>query len=93
MQNAKTIMEQDMGDKNEVVGEVFRPGEVWMTGRGFLHRVMGYVTKEGCEKKQAVLRGGSHGQGRKKLRDWDAVNGWTLHAHADAQDAQHVVQA
>jgi hypothetical protein len=82
-----------MDDKSEVVGEVFRPGEVWMTGRGFLHRVMGYVTKEGYEKKQVVLRGGSHGQGRRKLRDWDAVSGWTLHALPERQNAEHVAQA
>jgi hypothetical protein len=63
-------------------GEAFQPGEVWMTPKGFLYRVMGYEDKPG-KAKQAILRTGIDGAGRKVLRDWDAVSGWVLqHAHA-----------
>lgn len=60
-------------------GDCFQPGEVWQTPRGFLYRVMGYEHKEGKVRKQAVLRLGNAGTGRKVLRDWDAVDGWIIH--------------
>ncbi len=56
-------------------GDAFQPGEVWMTPKGGLYRVMGYEHKPG-KPKQAVLRVGANGAGRKVLRDWDAVIGW-----------------
>lgn len=59
------------------VGDAFRSGEVWRTSRGGLYRVMGFETKPG-KRRQAVLRVGSDGAGRKVLRDWDGVVGWTL---------------
>lgn len=62
-------------------GEVFQAGEVWMSPKGFFHLVIGYEEKPG-KKKQAVLKLGITGFGRKKLRDWDAVNGWTIHQHS-----------
>ena len=62
-------------------GEVFQTGEVWKSPKSFLYLVVGYEEKPG-KKKQAVLRLGTHGGGRKKLRDWDAVNGWTIHQHS-----------
>jgi hypothetical protein len=63
-------------------GEAFQPGEVWMTPKGSLYRVMGYEDKPG-KAKQAILRTGVDGAGRKVLRDWDAVGGWALQdAHA-----------
>lgn len=65
------------------VGDAFQPDEVWQTPRGYLYRVMGYEHKPG-KRKQAVLRIGSDGSGRKVLRDWDAVSGWVIHQRADA---------
>lgn len=59
-------------------GEVFQPGEVWKSPKGFFYLVMSYEDKPG-KTKQAVLRLGITGYGRKKLRDWDAVSGWTIH--------------
>jgi hypothetical protein len=53
----------------------FHPGQVWMTPRGFLYKVIsvqrGYA---------AVLRSGADGSGRKKKRDWDAVINWRLYS-------------
>jgi hypothetical protein len=58
-------------------GDAFQPDEVWQTPRGALYRVMGYEHKVG-KPKQAVLRLGADGSGRKVLRDWDGVIGWTM---------------
>lgn len=59
-------------------GEVFQPGEVWKSPKGSFHLVIGYEEKTG-KPKQAVLKLGITGFGRKKLRDWDAVNGWSIY--------------
>lgn len=53
-------------------GDIFKPGEVWQTPRGFVYRVM-YSDIGG----NAVLRVGSNGTGRKVIRRWDSVNNWT----------------
>lgn len=58
--------------------DCFVPGQVWESPRGSLYTVIGYVEKPG-KRKQAVLRLGENGQGRKQLRDWDAVVGWVIH--------------
>lgn len=59
------------------IGDAFQPGEVWQTSRGGLYRVMSYEHKPG-KPKQAVLRVGADGTGRKVLRSWAAVIGWTI---------------
>jgi hypothetical protein len=58
-------------------GDAFQQNEVWQTPKGGLYRVMGYEHKAG-KPKQAVLRAGADGAGRKVLRDWDAVIGWVI---------------
>jgi hypothetical protein len=58
-------------------GDAFQLDEVWQTPKGGLYRVVGYEHKPG-KPKQAVLRVGADGAGRKVLRDWDAVIGWTI---------------
>jgi hypothetical protein len=58
-------------------GDAFQIGEVWKTPKGGLYRVMGYEHKAG-KPKQAVLRVGADGAGRKVLRDWDAVIDWVM---------------
>lgn len=73
------------------VGDCFQPGEVWQTPRGLLYRVMSYEHKDGKVRKQAVLRFGADGGGRKVLRDWDSVEGWVIHQHA-AVTKDEVVQ-
>ena len=67
-------------------GDCFEPGQVWMTPRGTLWLVVGYASSAG-KRKQAGLRMGSHGSGRKQDRDWDAVEGWVIHSHKDAAPA------
>lgn len=67
-----------MSTTNVNKGEVFQPGEVWTSPAGFLYLVTGYEEKPG-KPKQAVLKGGINGWGRKRLRDWDAINGWVIH--------------
>lgn len=57
--------------------DCFEPGQVWESPRGFLFAVIGYVETPG-KRKQAVLRLGKDGKGRKQLRDWDAVVGWVI---------------
>lgn len=56
----------------------FEPGQVWESPRGFLYAVISYVEIPG-KRKQAVLRLGEKGNGRKQMRDWDAVIGWVIH--------------
>lgn len=58
-------------------GEFFQPGEVWMSPKGILHRAMACAGNNGGPRK-AVLRIGTDGSGRKVMRDWDAVDNWTL---------------
>lgn len=53
----------------------FRENEVWESPRGFLYLCVGFHVVPG-KAKQAVLRMGSHGKGRKVLRDWHGVTGW-----------------
>lgn len=56
----------------------FHAGQVWKSPRGFLWRVIG--VKRGWI---AVLRKGEDGKGRKLIKDWDAVVGWTIHSDID----------
>lgn len=63
-------------------GDCFEPGQVWMTPRGTLWAVIGYAARPN-KPKQAVLRLGLRGTGRKQERDWNAVKGWVIHTHAD----------
>ena len=58
-------------------GESFRIGETWLSPKGYFWLVTGYDHKPGTGK-QAVLRLGKEGAGRKALRKWDAVDGWTI---------------
>jgi hypothetical protein len=58
-------------------GEAFQPGEVWRTRVGGFYLVMAHEDKPG-KRKQAVLRAGADGNGRKVMRDWDAVSGWSI---------------
>lgn len=60
-----------------IKGEVFQPGEIWMSPKGVLHRVMAYEVNDGMTKK-VVLRISVDGSGRKVIRDWDAISSWTL---------------
>lgn len=67
-------------------GEAFRGGEVWMTPKGALYRVMGFETIEGQPSK-VELRGGAYGTGRKVLRDWNGMSDWKL--QTPEQVAEH----
>lgn len=55
-------------------GEAFRVGEVWVSPKGSLYKVVGTTTPT-----QVVLRKGADGTGRKSFRRWDCVDGWTLY--------------
>lgn len=59
--------------------DCFEPGQVWESPRGFLYAVIGYAPEMPGKRKQVVLRLGENGKGRKQLRDWDAVVGWTIY--------------
>lgn len=63
-------------------GEVFQPGEVWESPKGQLWKVLEYAYRPG-KPKQALMRLGEGGTGRKAERDWDGVCNWVLHMHAD----------
>lgn len=57
-------------------GDCFRVGEVWASPRGSLWRVMSYAPMPPGYRRHVVLRLGADGGGRKKLREWDAVQDW-----------------
>lgn len=73
-------------------GDCFEPGQVWMTSRGTLWAVIGYAARPG-KRKQAVLRMGTHGKGRKRERDWDAVDQWVIYTHKDGTPSAMVLAA
>lgn len=56
-----------------IKGERFHIGEVWQSPRGFLYKVVDVVGKE------AELRMGTHGLGRKRKRWVGDISGWSLH--------------
>ncbi|MFY0857254.1 hypothetical protein ACA365_20005 [Enterobacter roggenkampii] len=56
-----------------IKGERFQIGEVWQSPRGFLYKVVDVAGKE------AVLRLGTHGLGRKTKRWVDTISGWSLY--------------
>lgn len=69
-------------------GDCFEVGQVWMSPRGTLYRVMeGPAPMPGHYSPKVVLRQRSNGTGRKVLRDWDAVIGWVIDTHADGRKA------
>jgi hypothetical protein len=51
--------------------DVFKPGEVWQSPRGYFWKVMDCVPGG-----QATLRQGLHGQGRIQRRGWDQIGYW-----------------
>jgi len=51
----------------------FHVGQVWRSPRGQVYLVVD-VRRGG----QAILRAGAMGEGRKNVRDWDAVINWVL---------------
>lgn len=55
------------------MGERFQTGEVWRSPRGYLYKVVEVVGK------QAVLKMGTDGSGRKARRCVDAINGWSVY--------------
>jgi len=62
-------------------GDVFKPGEVWLSPRGTLYTVED-VTVGG----QAVLRIGSTPvRGRIVRRDWDGVIGWRREGRTNSE--------
>jgi hypothetical protein len=63
-----------------------------MTPRGTLWSVIGYAAGPG-KRKQAVLRMGSNGKGRKQERDWDAVDQWVIYTHKDGTPSACVLVA
>ena len=74
-----------LSSNGTAAGECFEPGQIWLSPRGFVWGVVGYASRQG-KRKQAVLRqgvNGVNGVGRKQERDWDAVQGWVIHQHAD----------
>ena len=73
-------------------GDCFEPGQVWMTPRGTLWRVMGYEWPP-LGRKKAIIRMGTNGKGRKQKRDWDAVIEWVIYAHADGSPSACVLAA
>lgn len=54
---------------------LFHVGQVWLSPRGYFYKVMDVNC---CG--QAVLRGGMNGNGRKVLRNKNAVIRWSLHS-------------
>jgi len=58
--------------------DVFKPGEVWQSPRGFLWRVMDCVPGV-----QATLRQGRDGKGRIQRRRWDGVCNWVRDSAAE----------
>lgn len=58
--------------------DAFHAGQVWEAPRGLLYRVEGVVVG-----KDAVLRAGSDGRGRKTVRPWDSVTGWVLRSDGE----------
>ena len=73
-------------------GDCFEPGQIWMTPQGTLWRVLGYNWPP-AGRKQAVLRLGANGKGRKHKRDWDAVDQWVIYAHVDGTPSAIVMAA
>lgn len=65
-----------------VKGETFQYGEVWFSPRGVLWKVVGFAPAKHCP--QAILRLGAEGTGRKRVRDWDKVQGWSLQSETCA---------
>lgn len=63
-------------------GDYFQVGEVWESPKGILWKVVDYVHRAG-KPKQAVMRLGEDGSGRKSERDWDGVHNWVMYCHAD----------
>ncbi len=51
--------------------DVFKPGEVWMSPRGYFWKVI-----ESVPNGQALLRLGKDGHGRISRRRWDHVCNW-----------------
>lgn len=78
MTNANNTKDTDV-KRREPDADCFRQGDVWMSPKGFLYRVIEVKYQQGKDRKQAELRMGSTGPGgRKVVRDWDAIlNGWT----------------
>lgn len=58
------------------IGDCFRLGEVWISPRGMLWKVVDIDNDH--RPRQAILRQGAAGRGRKIRRDWDAVINWAL---------------
>lgn len=56
-----------------IKGERFQSGEIWQSPRGFLYKVVAIAGRE------AILRMGTHGLGRKRKRQVDAISGWSLY--------------
>ncbi|HAI51369.1 hypothetical protein [Atlantibacter hermannii] len=56
-----------------IKGERFQSGEIWQSPRGFLYKVVAISGRE------AILRMGTHGRGRKTKRQVDAISGWSLY--------------
>jgi len=54
-------------------GERFQVGEVWVSPRGIIYKVVEITGN------QATLRMGLHGNMRKQRRYVDAVNGWSIY--------------
>ncbi|MGH2623093.1 MAG: hypothetical protein ACRDE7_05455 [Sphingobacterium sp.] len=61
-----------MGKHEVAKGDIFCAGEVWVSPRGTLYKVMT------VELRQAALRMGSDGSGRIILRPYDAVINWSI---------------
>lgn len=63
--------------KVNIHGLKFRVGEVWMSPRNFLYKV---VSVEG---QQATLRLGSTGYGRIVRRNVEAIKGWSFYEEGE----------
>lgn len=64
-------------------GEVFEPGQVWISPKGVLWSVIEYGPRKGNAFMMAVLRLGSSPTGRKVRRPWDATSNWVLFRRKD----------
>lgn len=75
IESSKKYTDQRVADLHEDCS-VFKPGEVWSSPKDTLYKVIGYQWTKGSKRRQAVLRLGINGDGRKVLRDIDAVINW-----------------
>ncbi|WP_349432790.1 hypothetical protein Q9L42_020325 (plasmid) [Methylomarinum sp. Ch1-1] len=71
------------------VGEVFVPGQVWVTSRGGLWKILRYEYRN--NEKFVLMRAGEEGRGRKQYRPWDKVDGWSIWIHADGTPTANCV--